>query len=449
MEEAEVTAFESFCYDPVGASPDEIDRGDLMDLVPHYTRDFSEALTDNEGPDDAIDLRLSCWNCGSMEHSLKTCKRPRNYEVIRENRSKFLSQTGSQLSTKRYYVEKHEEANNFTPGLISGNLAEALGIGQLDPPPYYPAMLRYGYPPAYTRLPRDNSDGDLDDEDTELEIHGTEESGDGLHKALNARSSMSSDTILALSERMKAHLARFADRQAGQGNPTASEHSRSQQKTLGSAVAAKTLEQIESKEMIVDGTVHLHAYPGINSPIPEGADEKRWLEALKAPPTATELRQRKVELEQLAAHDVQRQMQQEWEAQFFKEQELQRYLQQMLYEEQQRVYSYAALQQQQQQYQQQQYQQYQHVPLQGSPWYTPLSGLRHEMWSEPGFIGVVPQQHYHAPPVPAPSPRPPPPPSYPAVTPQPMNLERFSQLTDRASYWADKARMWCDEMRDK
>jgi len=51
-------------------------------------------------------------------------------------------------SEKRYWEDK---ASKYNPGELSPGLREALNISADSPPPWYNNMLKFGYPPGYTR----------------------------------------------------------------------------------------------------------------------------------------------------------------------------------------------------------------------------------------------------------------------------------------------------------
>jgi len=86
-----------------------------------------------------------CFNCGFEGHAVRDCPKARDFRAINKNRALYMA---SAPSEKRYWEDK---ASKFNPGELSPSLREALNISADAPPPWYNKMLKFGYPPGYTR----------------------------------------------------------------------------------------------------------------------------------------------------------------------------------------------------------------------------------------------------------------------------------------------------------
>jgi hypothetical protein len=86
-----------------------------------------------------------CFNCGLEGHPVRDCPKPKDFRAINKNRSLYLAAAPSE---KRYWEDK---ASKYNPGELSPGLREALNISSDASPPWYNKMLKFGYPPGYTR----------------------------------------------------------------------------------------------------------------------------------------------------------------------------------------------------------------------------------------------------------------------------------------------------------
>jgi hypothetical protein len=86
-----------------------------------------------------------CFNCGLEGHPVRDCPKPKDFRAINKNRLLYLA---AAPSDKRYWEDK---ASKFNPGELSPALREALNISSDASPPWYNKMLKFGYPPGYTR----------------------------------------------------------------------------------------------------------------------------------------------------------------------------------------------------------------------------------------------------------------------------------------------------------
>ncbi|KAI1233112.1 hypothetical protein IHE44_0006307 [Lamprotornis superbus] len=97
-----------------------------------------------------------CFNCGSEDHQMKDCPKPRNAARINEKRKEFLEacggDSGNQNFQQRYHAEEVEERfGKFKPGVISGVLQDALGVTDKSLPPFIYRMRQLGYPPGWLK----------------------------------------------------------------------------------------------------------------------------------------------------------------------------------------------------------------------------------------------------------------------------------------------------------
>lgn len=199
-----------------------------------------------------------CFNCGSYGHTLRECWKEYDDEAVEAAKSSMRS-GGKGAGQFRYFVvkegddltdggaqEKDENENNSTkklenefpevvPGQLSAELRYALGLGPTDPPPWLGTMRMLGAPPWY------QSDEEEDKEEGEEE--STEEG------ALIGKGNDINDD-----NDNNGSVPEFI--------PLPPKH-RASQKTRPAPKVAK--------------------FPGINAPLPEGADPLAWNE-VPAPP---------------------------------------------------------------------------------------------------------------------------------------------------------------------
>ncbi|KAL8471922.1 hypothetical protein ACS0TY_029235 [Phlomoides rotata] len=188
--------------------------------VPLYDRGYSLALTSADGTsglDGGVEkLDTSrCFNCGSYNHALRDCTKPRDNAAVnnarKELRSKRNQQANARNSTRYYQSSRGGKYDGLTPGVLDVETRRLLGLGELDPPPWLNRMREIGYPPGYL-------DADMEDQPSGITIFGDDET---------TKDENEEGEIL----------------DAGHTKP--------------------------SRTMTVK-------FPGINAPIPENADERLW-----------------------------------------------------------------------------------------------------------------------------------------------------------------------------
>ncbi|XP_059670548.1 uncharacterized protein LOC132316065 [Cornus florida] len=176
--------------------------------VPLYDRGYSL-----EGGLEIVDASR-CFNCGSYNHSMKECPKPRNNVAVNSARKQHKSrrnQSASSRNPTRYYQSSPGgKYDGLRPGVLGAETRQLLGLGELDPPPWLNRMREIGYPPGYI-------DPEEEDKPSGITIFGEEES--------------------------------------------------KEEKEDG---------EILEKDCPDPPTKMSVEFPGINAPIPENADERRW-----------------------------------------------------------------------------------------------------------------------------------------------------------------------------
>ncbi|NXN95938.1 ZCHC8 protein, partial [Rhinopomastus cyanomelas] len=153
-----VLYFTNFCLDKLG-QPILNENPQLTEgwEIPKYQQVFSQILS-LDGQEIQVKQKRPkphCFNCGSEDHQMKDCPKPRNAARISEKRKEFLEACGeasSQNFQQRYHVEEVEERfGKFKPGVISGELQDALGVTDKSLPPFIYRMRQLGYPPGWLK----------------------------------------------------------------------------------------------------------------------------------------------------------------------------------------------------------------------------------------------------------------------------------------------------------
>ncbi|XP_043571701.1 zinc finger CCHC domain-containing protein 8 [Chiloscyllium plagiosum] len=147
-----VQYFTTFCLDKLG-QPLLNENPQLTNgwEVPKYQQVFAQVVS-LEGQE--VELKAKrpkpcCFNCGSTEHHLKDCPKPRDLARISEKRKEFMTMASDSPhsgSQQRYHAERFER---FKPGVLSVELKEALGMTDETLPPFIYRMRQLGYPPGW------------------------------------------------------------------------------------------------------------------------------------------------------------------------------------------------------------------------------------------------------------------------------------------------------------
>ncbi|NWW87248.1 ZCHC8 protein, partial [Rhynochetos jubatus] len=154
-----VLYFTNFCLDKLG-QPILNENPQLTEgwEIPKYQQVFSQILS-LDGQEIQVKPKsrpkAHCFNCGSEDHQMKDCPKPRNAARISEKRKEFMEACGdvsNQNFQQRYHAEEVEERfGKFKPGVISGELQDALGVTDRSLPPFIYRMRQLGYPPGWLK----------------------------------------------------------------------------------------------------------------------------------------------------------------------------------------------------------------------------------------------------------------------------------------------------------
>ncbi|XP_053938441.1 zinc finger CCHC domain-containing protein 8 isoform X2 [Cuculus canorus] len=153
-----VLYFTNFCLDKLG-QPILNENPQLTEgwEIPKYQQVFSQILS-LDGQEIQVKPKRPkpvCFNCGSEDHQMKDCPQPRNAARINEKRKEFMEAYGeasNQNYQQRYHAEEVEERfGKFKPGVISGELQDALGVTDKSLPPFIYRMRQLGYPPGWLK----------------------------------------------------------------------------------------------------------------------------------------------------------------------------------------------------------------------------------------------------------------------------------------------------------
>ncbi|KAJ6999267.1 hypothetical protein NC653_010069 [Populus alba x Populus x berolinensis] len=160
--------------------------------VPLYDRGYALGLTSADGPiniEGGLEIvgdAARCYNCGSYNHSLKECPKPRDNAAVNNARKqhKFKrNQNSSSRNPTRYYQSSSGgKYDGLKPGSLDTETRKLLGLGELDPPPWLNRMQELGYPPGYLDPDDEDqpsgitifADGDVNEEQEDGEITETE-----------------------------------------------------------------------------------------------------------------------------------------------------------------------------------------------------------------------------------------------------------------------------------
>ncbi|GAB4839553.1 hypothetical protein Ancab_029078 [Ancistrocladus abbreviatus] len=128
------------------------------DSVPLYDRGYAFGLLSVDGLnnlDGGLEIMDAsrCFNCGSYNHSLKECPKPRDNIAVNSARKQHKSRRnqtpGSRNPTRYYQSSPGGRFEGLRAGVLDGETRKLLGLGELDPPPWLNRMREIGYPPGY------------------------------------------------------------------------------------------------------------------------------------------------------------------------------------------------------------------------------------------------------------------------------------------------------------
>nr|XP_043617264.1 zinc finger CCHC domain-containing protein 8-like [Erigeron canadensis] len=164
----------------IDGQPRNLQNKEIMALdnssIPLYDRGYSFGLTSTDGSsnlDGGLELvdGARCFNCGSYNHALKECPKPRDNAAVnnarKEHKTKRNQNAMSRNPTRYYQDTPGGKFDGLRPGVLDSETKKLLGLGELDPPPWLNRMREIGYPPGYL-------DAEDEDEPSGIEIIGDE-----------------------------------------------------------------------------------------------------------------------------------------------------------------------------------------------------------------------------------------------------------------------------------
>ncbi|KAL8130250.1 hypothetical protein V2J09_019405 [Rumex salicifolius] len=128
------------------------------DSVPLYDRGFSFGLASVDGPSNLeggleVADASRCFNCGSYSHALKECPKPRDNAAVnnarKQQKTKRNQNAGFRNAARYYESPARGKYEGLRPGVLDPETRRLLGLGELDPPPWLQRMREIGYPPGY------------------------------------------------------------------------------------------------------------------------------------------------------------------------------------------------------------------------------------------------------------------------------------------------------------
>lgn len=77
-----------------------------------------------------IDDASRCFNCGSYNHSLKDCRKPRDNAAVNNARNKYKKQhnSASRNSTRYYQNSRGGKYDDLRPGTLDAETRQLLGL---------------------------------------------------------------------------------------------------------------------------------------------------------------------------------------------------------------------------------------------------------------------------------------------------------------------------------
>ncbi|CAH1801702.1 unnamed protein product [Owenia fusiformis] len=152
-----------FILDPMGTPLVGGDNCQMTDgwETPAYVQIFLEALP-LDPEEEALKVKKKenrpkneCWNCGG-DHMLTDCQEPRNQKEISRRRAIFMANQGGPVQSltgknSKGNFETDPRFASFKPGEISENLRGALGLRDIEVPPWIYQMRMMGYPPGWLK----------------------------------------------------------------------------------------------------------------------------------------------------------------------------------------------------------------------------------------------------------------------------------------------------------
>ncbi|KAL4419905.1 hypothetical protein ABPG75_007003 [Micractinium tetrahymenae] len=233
-----------------------------------------------------------CFNCGSYGHSLRECFKEHNREQVEESRRELAEQReasgAAQRGAARRYYEPHAPASGqkgvrgleqeegefagLEPGRLTDELRAALGIGPLAPPPWLQRMRELGLPPGYMAPVSAAAE----------EALGRPGSGDAGARPGDSPAAAAPAATNGAAGAAGTGAEGFGDLEdfiaLSDSPPPPPPAAGAAAEAAGAAGAAGEGAAGVAAEEQQECAVH---FPGVNAPLPEGADPQAW--ALQRP----------------------------------------------------------------------------------------------------------------------------------------------------------------------
>ncbi|KAF8072658.1 Serine/threonine-protein kinase SRPK [Scenedesmus sp. PABB004] len=259
-----------------------------------------------------------CFNCGSYGHGIAACPAPHDRERVAAAKAE-RTQGGAAPNPSflaalrgRYFTEPRAPGgapgapggahDDIKPGVLTPELAAALGMGSaLAPPPWLARMAALGVPPAWRTAARADGVedggggeavmafvmGDSDDDDDECELPAAPGEPDGDAGAAAPGASAAAPDGGGAEDDQAAPDANFLPiappaGQQQQEQEQQDQQEQQQQKEQLRAAAAEPPQGAAAngvRPVAANGQAQppaAHEFPGVNAAIPEGADARAW-----------------------------------------------------------------------------------------------------------------------------------------------------------------------------
>eukprot|EP00878_Enallax_costatus_P019925 GHUV01021039.1.p1 GENE.GHUV01021039.1~~GHUV01021039.1.p1 ORF type:complete len:389 (+),score=137.30 GHUV01021039.1:824-1990(+) len=223
-----------------------------------------------------------CFNCGSYAHGLADCSKPFDQERVAAARAEqaanrrpsngFMANLMRQRYFNAAFDEKANGVDSMTPGCISAELAEALGLSStLAPPPWLGRMAVLGVPSRYCRADDADQgvadgriafvDASEDAESEDVDVQPQEQNGAGN----GGKSEASASTQEQQDDPADADFVPLGAAAAQQHEAGAANGERNVQQSIPQPGKPAVKQRQYTKQ-----------FPGVNAPLPEGADAAAW-----------------------------------------------------------------------------------------------------------------------------------------------------------------------------
>ncbi|XP_046391443.1 zinc finger CCHC domain-containing protein 8 homolog [Ischnura elegans] len=161
-EEGEISEDFFFTLDNTPATLNDLD-------IPTYNQNYTNVLKAKDEEEGTLSNSKGsagpglsvCFNC-SGNHVLSDCPMPKDHVAIGKNRRLYMAKRNAGSTPKsnvRYHLDEEQRFAHLTPGKLSHELYEALGLEEDELPLHIYKMRQYGYPPGWLEHARVSHSG--------------------------------------------------------------------------------------------------------------------------------------------------------------------------------------------------------------------------------------------------------------------------------------------------